>query len=80
VKIESPVKHHVYNNNKVKVFHNDIPFFYKIYNVPAMKMHQMATKIVGIVCGVLTDTIVLEGKLSKPKCNKDVGGCKRNSY
>jgi hypothetical protein len=39
-----------------------------------MKMHQMATKIGGIVRGVFTDTIIFEGKIKKPKCNKDVIG------
>jgi hypothetical protein len=39
-----------------------------------MKMHQMATKIGGIVRGVFTDTIILEGKINKLKCNKNVIG------
>jgi hypothetical protein len=39
-----------------------------------MKMHKMATKIGGIVRGVFTDTIIFEGKINKPKCNKDVIG------
>ena len=34
----------------------------------------MATKIGGIVRGVFTDTIIFEGKINKPKCNKDVIG------
>ncbi len=42
-----------------------------------MKMHQMATKIWGIVHGVFTNTIIFEGKINKPKCNKDIiGGIK----
>ena len=39
-----------------------------------MKMHQMATKIGGIVRGVFTDTIIFEGKINKPKCNEDIIG------
>ena len=34
----------------------------------------MATKIGGIVRGVFTYTIIFEGKINKPKCNKDVIG------
>jgi hypothetical protein len=42
-----------------------------------MKMRQLATKVGGIVRCVFTDTIFLntiifEGKITKPKCNKDV--------
>ena len=74
MKSESPLIYHVYNNTKIKSFQNYLPFFYKIYNVSAMKMHKMATKIGGNVCGVFTDTIIFEGKINKPKCNKDVIG------
>ena len=69
MKTESPLIYHVYNNKKIKVFQNYLPFFYKIYNVSAMKMHKMATKIGGIVRSVFTDTIIFEGKIEKPKCN-----------
>jgi beta-galactosidase beta subunit len=37
-------------------------------------MHQMATQIGGIVRGVFTDTIIFEGDINKPKCNKSVIG------
>ncbi len=74
MKTESPLIYHVYNNKKIKVFQNYLPFFYKIYNVSAMKMHKMATKIGGIVRGVFTDTIIFEGKINKPKCNEDIIG------
>jgi hypothetical protein len=37
-------------------------------------MHQMATKIEGVVCGVFTDVIIFEGDIKKPKCNSDVIG------
>ena len=52
MKKESPLIYHVYNDTKVKSFQNYLPFFYKIYNVSAMKMHQMATRIGGTVRGV----------------------------
>jgi hypothetical protein len=39
-----------------------------------MKMHQMTTKIGGIVRGVFTDTIIFESRINKPKCNKDIIG------
>ena len=74
IKTESPLIFHVYNNKRVKSFQNYLPFFYKIYNVSAMKMHQMATRIGGIVRGVFTDTIIFEGNINKPKCNKDIIG------
>ena len=40
----------------------------------------MATKIGGIVRGVFTDTIIFEGKITKPKCNKNIiGGIRATS-
>ncbi len=45
-----------------------------------MKMHQMAKIIGGTVRGVFTDTIIFEGKLTKPKCNKNIiGGIRATS-
>ena len=80
MKKESPLIYHVYNDKKVKSFQNYLPFFYKIYNVSAMKMHQMASKIGGNVCGVFTDTIIFEGQINIPKCNKNViGGIRETS-
>jgi ketol-acid reductoisomerase len=43
-------------------------------NVSAMKIHQMATKIGGMVHGVYTDTFICECKIDKPKCSNDVIG------
>ena len=63
MKTESPLIYHVYNNKKIKSFQNYLPFFYKIYNVSAMKMHQMATKIGGIVRGVLLIQLFSKVKL-----------------
>ncbi len=34
----------------------------------------MATQIGGTVRGVFTDTIIFEGEINKPKCNKDIIG------
>ncbi len=59
MKTEISLIYHVYDNNKVKVFPNYLPFFYRKINLSAMKMHQMATKIWGVVRGVFTDTIIL---------------------
>jgi hypothetical protein len=43
-------------------------------------MHQMATRIGGTVRGVFTDTIIFEGKITKPKCNKDIiGGIRKTA-
>ena len=70
IKTESPLIFHVYNDKRVKSFQNYLPFFYRIYNISAMKMHQMATQIGGIVRGVFTDTIIFEGDINKPKFNK----------
>ncbi len=44
-----------------------------------MKMHQMATQIGGIVHGVFTDTIIFEGVINKPTCNKDIIGAIRET-
>ena len=69
MKTESPLIYHVYNNKKIKSFQNYLPFFYKIYNVSAMKMHKMATKIGGIVRGVFTDTIIKFLKVKSTNLN-----------
>ena len=40
----------------------------------------MATKIGGIVRGLFTDTIIFEGSIIKPKCNKDIiGGIRKTT-
>ncbi len=54
--------------------------FIKIYNVSAMKMNKLATKISGIVRGVFTDTIISEGKINEPKCNANfIGGLRETA-
>jgi hypothetical protein len=65
---------------ELKSFQNYLLFFYRIYNISAMKMHQMATQIGVIVHGVFTDTIIFEGDINKPACNKDIiGGIRETS-
>ena len=45
-----------------------------------MKMHQMSSKIGGVVRGFFTDTVIFEGEIIKPKCNKDIiGGIRETS-
>ena len=44
-----------------------------------MNMHQIATQSGGTVRGVFTDTVIFDGEINKPKCNKDViGGIRAN--
>ena len=74
-----PLCYHVFNNNRVNLFHNNLPIFYKIYNMSALKMHKMARKIGGIVRGIFTDTIIFESALNKPYCDASVIGGIRES-
>jgi hypothetical protein len=71
---EKPLCYHIYNTKEVKQFQNALPFFYKIYNVSAVKMHKMATLVGGIVRGIFTDTIVFENAVSVPHCDPTVIG------
>ena len=43
MKTGSPFIFHVCNDKRVKRFQNNLPFFYKNYNVSAMQMHQMVS-------------------------------------
>ena len=61
-KLEKPLCYHLYNMKQVKSFQNDLPIFYAIYNISAMKMHQLHRKIGGSLVGVFTDTIIVEPK------------------
>ena len=47
---------------------------YTIYNISAMKMHQLHEQIGGKLIGVFTDTIVVEGDINKIECNKHIIG------
>ncbi len=62
MKTESPLIFHVYNDKRVKASEFS-PFFFRIYNISAMKMHQleMATKTGVVVHGIFTDTIIFGG-------------------
>jgi hypothetical protein len=45
-----------------------------------MKMHQMSSKIGGVVRSIFTDTIIFEVDIIKPECNKDIiSGIKETS-
>ena len=59
--------HSIKTDKNVKCFQNHLPFFSEIYSASAMKMHQMAAKIKGIVSGMLTE-------IKLPKCNENVIG------
>ena len=71
---ERPALFHLYTMNKRRYFQNELPFFYKIYNVAAMKMHQMSKSIGGIIRGIFTDNIIFEGNIIKPVCSLEIGG------
>ena len=58
----------------VKSFQNDLPIFYAIYNISAMKMHQLHRRISGTLIGVFTYTILVEGTINKVECNKSIIG------
>ncbi len=62
----------MYNTKKVESFQNDLPIFYAIYNISAMKMHQLHEQIGSKLIGVFTDTIVVEGDINKIECNKHI--------
>jgi GTPase SAR1 family protein len=61
-----------------KHYQNTLPFFYKIYNVSAMKMHQLAQHVGGCVRGIFTDTIIVENPTKPPFLSTEIGGV-RNS-
>ena len=63
-KLEKLLCYHLYNMQQVKSFQNDLPIFYAIYNISAMKMHQLHNKIGGSLVGVFTDTIIVEGNIN----------------
>jgi hypothetical protein len=79
IRNDKPLCYHVYDDKQMKLFNNYLPLFYKIYNVSAVKMHQMSQIIGGKVRGVFTDTIIFEGKINKPECNSTIIGGIRES-
>ena len=62
-----------------KHYQNTLPFFYKIYNVSAMKMHQLAQHVGGCVRGIFTDTLIISNPERVPEFNTDVIGGVRKS-
>ncbi len=46
----------MYNMKQVKSFQTDLPIFYYIYNISAMKMHQLYEQVSKKLIGVFTDT------------------------
>jgi tRNA A37 threonylcarbamoyladenosine biosynthesis protein TsaE len=72
--VEKPVCYHMYDMMKVRHFQNDLPIFYKIYNVSAMKMYKLHKQMGGSLVGVFTDTIISQGNIKKLEYNKDVIG------
>jgi hypothetical protein len=75
---EKPVCYHLYDNSKIHMFQNDLPLFYKIYNISAIKMHQMSAQIGAKVRGIFTDTIIFEGPINEVKLDdKTIGGIRK---
>ncbi len=79
IRNDKPLCYHVYNDKQQKLFNNYLPLFYKIYNVSAVKMHQMSSTIGGQVRGVFTDTIIFEGKINEPTCDSSIGGIRKST-
>ena len=57
-----------------KHYQNNLPFFFKIYNLSAIKMHQLAQHAGGCVRGIFTDTSIVEDPVNEPKLSKEIGG------
>ena len=49
VSLDKPACFHLYNDKRIKLFHNSLPLFYKIYSVSAVKMYKMSQQIGGVV-------------------------------
>ena len=71
---KKPLCYHVYNMKRNKHYQNNLPFFFKIYNASAIKMHQLAQHVGGCVRGIFKDTIVVENSVNEPKLSKEIGG------
>jgi hypothetical protein len=78
IRKDKPLCYHVYNDAQQKMFNNALPFFYKVYNLSAMKMYQMAQKVGGIVRGIFTDTIIFQGDIKEPELSKEIGGIRES--
>jgi len=75
---KKPLCYHVYNMKRNKHYQNNLPFFFKIYNSSAIKMHQLSQHVGGCVRGIFTDTIIVENPKNKPFLSLEIGGV-RNS-
>jgi hypothetical protein len=53
---------------------NTLPFYYKIYNVSAVKMHKLSQHVGGCVTGIFTDTLIFSNAERVPELNKDIIG------
>ena len=71
---DKPLLYHMYNMKKNKHFQSALPFFYKIYNLSAMKMDQMARQIGGVPVAIFTDTIIFENAERIPELSDKIGG------
>ena len=77
---KKPLCYHVYNMKRNKHYQNTLPFFYKIYNISAMKMHQLAQHVGGCVKAIFTDTIIVENPKNKPILSTDIGGVRISKF
>ena len=71
---DKPIAYHVYNMKRNKHVHNALPFFYKIYNLSALKMHEMQNIVEGTILGIFTDTIIFKDAKNTPVLSKEIGG------
>ena len=71
---KKPLCNHVYNMKRNKHYQNNLPFFFEIYNLSAMKMHQLAQYVGGCVRGIFTDTIIVEKPEKQPYFSTEIGG------
>ncbi len=57
-----------------KHYQNTLPFFYKIYNVSAIKIHQLSQHVGGCVRGIFTDTLIISNPERVSIQSTDIGG------
>jgi hypothetical protein len=71
---KKPLCYHVYNMKRNKHYQNSLPFFFKIYNSSAIKMHQLAQHVGGCVRGIFTDAIIVEKPEKQSYFSTEIGG------
>jgi energy-coupling factor transporter ATP-binding protein EcfA2 len=76
---KKPLCYHVFNMKRNKHCQNTLPFFHKIYNLSAMKMHQLAQRVGGCVKAIFTDTLIISNPEHIPEFNSDIIGGVRKS-